>query len=747
MKPKNILPVCWLASLALHAIALLVLGSRSSVRVVPPSTSPATAAVGASQRVTPAEPPPPTPAELARSVADTNRELAALEAAKRDALRRAATRPPLSSDEIARAHASATEAMDRASRASDPAAAAEALREAEALQTDILQSLAVSTSDYERAYRSQVHANSARLKALQTREQAETLHARAEAVEKKNAPRAEDLAEARALLREAETKRAEAAAKTAALSETLPRFDTELARATAEARAAQSNEDKARIASAKKALSDAQKAAATARKDLARAETERDKFQKRVVEQTARVAKFSASSDPAGAAAEDLRRQADEKLGEAARLLAAAATRQREAAEAFAETRRPAPSPAPLANAAPGDDSFAAVFDKARRDESELAATYRRLRAADLALRKNLSLDRALALTDAGSYGDGPHPDAPSVSTDGTDDADTRARLAAMRARAESMLRQARLLGAADSHRLALETLAAEDDSHRAKDLTRAMQSACQPGAGSGSGSGSGSSPGSGNTGGVGGGSGSDTGSTRAGSSGGGASGSGGGAGGGSRSGPGWGFGLGSGSGSDSGSGPAELDTRLVAAPGRVVGPDMIPGRWIFVDSWYLLGPFDNAARANIDKQFAPEALVDLDATYAGKNDRPVRWTFFQSAQPRVVPPFDDFNPLPSVGEDRASFKLRDLEYIIYYGYTELRAVAACDIWLAIGSDDFSKLWINDQLVWASGKSHKSWRIDEGYRKVHLEAGINRVLIRVENGHAQSEFSLALSAP
>jgi len=220
------------------------------------------------------------------------------------------------------------------------------------------------------------------------------------------------------------------------------------------------------------------------------------------------------------------------------------------------------------------------------------------------------------------------------------------------------------------------------------------------------------------------------------------------GAGGSGSGGAGSGIGVGVGSGDGSRSEPPPLPRDLAAVPGRVIGAGAVPGRWMFVDSWYLLGPFDNAGRANIDKQFPPETVVDLNATYTGKRGRPVRWDFFQSAHPRIAPPFDHFNPLASGATDdgAGAFKVRDLEYIIYYGYTELRAEAECDVWLAIGSDDFSQLWIEDQLVWASGKQHKSWRVDEGYRKVHLKKGVNRVLIRVENGHSQSEFSLAVCA-
>ena len=88
---------------------------------------------------------------------------------------------------------------------------------------------------------------------------------------------------------------------------------------------------------------------------------------------------------------------------------------------------------------------------------------------------------------------------------------------------------------------------------------------------------------------------------------------------------------------------------------------------------------------------------------------------------------------------------MRSLEYAIYYAYTELWFDEACDLWVAIGSDDYSKVWIEDQLVWSSGKNLKAWQLNEGVRKVHFKQGLNRVLYRVENGNNITEFSLVVS--
>jgi len=114
--------------------------------------------------------------------------------------------------------------------------------------------------------------------------------------------------------------------------------------------------------------------------------------------------------------------------------------------------------------------------------------------------------------------------------------------------------------------------------------------------------------------------------------------------------------------------------------------------------------------------------VIDLDATYLVEGTA-VRWSFVQNPAPAVRPPLER-------------------PYAIYYAYTELWCDEARDLWIAVGSDDYSKIWLNNLLVWASGTQHKSWRANEGYRKVKFQQGLNRILMRVENGHAGCAFSL-----
>ncbi len=170
---------------------------------------------------------------------------------------------------------------------------------------------------------------------------------------------------------------------------------------------------------------------------------------------------------------------------------------------------------------------------------------------------------------------------------------------------------------------------------------------------------------------------------------------------------------------------PSAPPIDIQAVPGRVVGSGTMGAGWMFVDSWHTIGPFPNPQRQNIHKAFPPESGVDLDAAYAGKDNRTVRWKWLQAAGPMLVPNDPE-------------------EYAIYYGYTELWFDAPADLWIAIGSDDKSTLWIEDQLVWVSSDVLKGWRIDEGLRRVHFKKGVNRVLFRLENGWRGVGLSLCI---
>ena len=190
--------------------------------------------------------------------------------------------------------------------------------------------------------------------------------------------------------------------------------------------------------------------------------------------------------------------------------------------------------------------------------------------------------------------------------------------------------------------------------------------------------------------------------------------------------------------------GPPELKGGdLALLPGNVmsIGPDAkdaIPAKWMYVNSWHVIGPFPNPNRANLRRKFAPESKVDLDATYIGKDGRVLKWEFCQAKNAKP--------PQPWMADWRAEvIPEKKEEYSIYYAYAEVFFDRDCDRWVAIGSDDRSDVWLNDVPIWGSSNKLKAWTLAEDFRRVHFKKGRNRILARVENGHWNCGWSLCIS--
>ena len=192
---------------------------------------------------------------------------------------------------------------------------------------------------------------------------------------------------------------------------------------------------------------------------------------------------------------------------------------------------------------------------------------------------------------------------------------------------------------------------------------------------------------------------------------------------------------------------PQDVSNLVHPASGRRIAAQGASARWLAVDSWYVLGPFDNTDRRNIERKFPPETVIDLNATYPGKHGVPIRWEFQQSGSSDVRPEFRAYtaatwNPARTPHDNN----MNSVQYVIYYAYTELWFEQDCDLWAAFGSDDFGKVWVNGgPYVWASDEKLKAWQLNESVRKLHFKKGINKVLFRVENGNNITEFSMVLS--
>lgn len=188
----------------------------------------------------------------------------------------------------------------------------------------------------------------------------------------------------------------------------------------------------------------------------------------------------------------------------------------------------------------------------------------------------------------------------------------------------------------------------------------------------------------------------------------------------------------------------------LVAAqalPGRRFKRDSKRRGWLYVNTWYMVGPWDSHGRNDFSITHPPELGIDFDAVYhdgqIGKGiaetdshwarivgdevnlTGTLKWKFMQSESMHNVMP---------VTTGRSTC----------YAYTELLFEDAEVMLVAIGTDDSGKLWINDREIWHDEGA--SWyHIDEHLEPITFQKGWNRILVRIDNnGGGPSGFSFLI---
>ena len=191
---------------------------------------------------------------------------------------------------------------------------------------------------------------------------------------------------------------------------------------------------------------------------------------------------------------------------------------------------------------------------------------------------------------------------------------------------------------------------------------------------------------------------------------------------------------------------PAVDPAAMRKGAGRKLGPGGEFTNRVYVNSWYLIGPFPGKHGRDMfaTDSFPPERAVVLDAAYRGKDGRVLTWRYMESPAYPLQP--------PDMAEDS-----------VYYGYTELMMDGERDLAMWIGADDDVQVWINDRLEWKGGNVNKlsffqkvydnwnyyatSYNHNEGKVTVHFRKGRNKVFFKLSNGPNKAFFSMVLTPP
>ncbi|PCH70299.1 MAG: hypothetical protein COC06_05280 [Bacteroidales bacterium] len=192
------------------------------------------------------------------------------------------------------------------------------------------------------------------------------------------------------------------------------------------------------------------------------------------------------------------------------------------------------------------------------------------------------------------------------------------------------------------------------------------------------------------------------------------------------------------------------LDQEMVKAqalPGRRFTKTADRKGWLYINTWYMIGPWENYGRDDFAIIHPPEISIDFDAVYT-------------NGQIGIGIAETDSHPLKRIGEKvqldgTLLWKFMQSEsmhntvpvttdHSTYYAYTELYFDEATNMLVAIGTDDCGRVWINGKDVWQD--SGTSWyHIDESITLFQFQQGWNKVLVRLENsGGGAAGFSFLI---
>jgi hypothetical protein len=136
-----------------------------------------------------------------------------------------------------------------------------------------------------------------------------------------------------------------------------------------------------------------------------------------------------------------------------------------------------------------------------------------------------------------------------------------------------------------------------------------------------------------------------------------------------------------------------------------------------FVSRWWVIGPFPNPDGAAFDTAYPPEQEIALEKEYE-QDGKALKWRDHTTDGSGIIW-FDRlFQPKDNV---------------CAYAYAEVTVEQAQDVLLKIGSNDDALCWLNGQRILAA-KGARGLTVDQDVIKAHLEAGANRILLKVLNG-------------
>ncbi len=140
-----------------------------------------------------------------------------------------------------------------------------------------------------------------------------------------------------------------------------------------------------------------------------------------------------------------------------------------------------------------------------------------------------------------------------------------------------------------------------------------------------------------------------------------------------------------------------------------------LPRHFGFLMDWKIIGPFDNTDYKGFSEVYAPERMIDLSASYPGKN-KEATWKDFRSE--------DEFG---MIDINKVCGLLKETTA---YAYTEFYSEKGGPVELRLGSKNGWKVWLNGEFLFGRDEYHRNMKIDQYQLPGQLNPGKNTILVK-----------------
>lgn len=179
-----------------------------------------------------------------------------------------------------------------------------------------------------------------------------------------------------------------------------------------------------------------------------------------------------------------------------------------------------------------------------------------------------------------------------------------------------------------------------------------------------------------------------------------------------------------------SGAGRETVQSAVVSLKELGADPTVFQKRLGFLASWWLMGPFPNNGGKGFDVVYPPEMEVRLDGTQKDEKGRARKWQEFHATN------------LEGLVDLRQAFQ-RSSD-VCAYAYSELEVAEAQDVRFKMGSDDGIICWLNGKKIHSNNVT-RPCQVDQDVVEAHLEAGKNKILVKITQGGGEWEFCLRMT--